>query len=70
MTYNVTYADGTEVKAGDALNVGETATFKVTVAYRTDVTALPTAEELALINETSAGHTGATSLFTVLYEQA
>lgn len=70
MTYNVTYADGTTVSAGDTLNAGASATFKVTVAYRSDVTTLPTAAELALINETSNGHTGATSLFTVNYEQA
>ena len=70
MTYSVTYADGTEVRTGDTLNAGASATFKVTVAYRSDVTTLPTAEELALINETSNGHTGATSLFTVSYEQA
>lgn len=70
MTYNVTYADGTTVSTGDTLNAGASATFKVTVAYRSDVTTLPTAAELALINETSNGHTGATSLFTVNYEQA
>lgn len=70
MTYNVTYADGSTVRTGDTLAAGESATFKVTVAYRSDVTTLPTAAELALINETSAGHTGATSLFTVTYEQA
>ena len=69
MTYNVTYADGTQVRAGDTLAAGASATFKVTVAYRNDISALPTAEELALINETSDGHTGATSLFTVTYEQ-
>ena len=69
MTYNVTYADGTTVSTGDTLNAGASATFKVTVAYRSDVTTLPTAAELALINETSNGHTGATSLFTVNYEQ-
>jgi len=70
MTYTVTYADGTAVTAGDTLAAGASATFKVTVAYRSDVTTLPTAAELALINETSDGHTGATSLFTVSYEQA
>ena len=38
MTYNVTYADGTTVSTGDTLNAGASATFKVTVAYRSDVT--------------------------------
>ena len=70
MTYNVTYADGSAINVGDSLNAGEEAEFKVTVAYKSDVTTLPTAEELALINETADGHTGATSLFTVTYEQA
>ena len=70
MTYNVTYADGSAVAAGDVLNAGASATFKGTVAYRSDVVNLPTAAEIALINETSDGHTGATSLFTVTYEQA
>lgn len=69
MTYVVTYADGTTPASGDILNANAEATFKVTVAYKSTITALPTAEELALINETSQGHTGATSLFTVTYEQ-
>ena len=70
MTYNVTYANGNTVNSGDLLRVGESVTFKVAVTYKSTVSVLPTAEELALINETSAGHTGATSLFTVNYVQA
>ncbi len=70
MTYDVTYADGSAIRQGDSLAAGANATFKVTVAYKNTVTTLPTAAELALINETSDGHTGATSLFTVTYEQA
>ena len=70
MTYTVTYADGSAIQANDTLAAGQAATFKVTVAYKSTVTVLPTAAELALINETSDGHTGATSLFTVNYEQA
>lgn len=70
LTYDVTYANGNAVNSGDLLRAGEEATFKVTVTYKSTVTALPTAEELALINETSQGHTGATSLFTVNYVQA
>lgn len=70
MTYDVTYADGSTIKAGDLLKAGQTATFKVVVSYKSTVTTLPTTEELALINETSEGHTGATSLFTVNYVQA
>lgn len=69
LTYTVTYANGTPVQANDTLAAGATATFKVTVAYKSTVTTLPTAEELALINETSQGHTGATTLFTVSYVQ-
>ena len=69
MTYTVTYADGTTPAANDVLNAGETVTFKVTVSYKSTVTTLPTPEQIALINETSQGHTGATSLFTVSYEQ-
>ncbi len=69
LTYSVTYANGSAVAAGDSLNAGASATFKVTVAYKSSVTTLPTTEELALINETANGHTGATSLFTVSYEQ-
>ena len=43
----------------------------VALFYNKDkVTTLPTTAELALINETSEGHTGATSLFTVSYVQA
>ena len=70
MTYDVTYADGSTIRSGDVLNAGDSVTFKVTVTYKSTVTTLPTAAELALINETSQGHTGATSLFTVNYVQA
>ena len=70
MTYDVTYANGSAIREGDSLPAGSTATFKVTVAYRSTVVDLPTAEQLALINETADGHTGATSLFTITYEQA
>lgn len=70
LTYDVTYANGNAINTGDLLRAGEDVTFKVTVTYKSTVTVLPTAEELALINETSQGHTGATSLFTVNYVQA
>jgi hypothetical protein len=70
MDYTVTYANGNTVSAGDSLNAGSSATFKVTVSYKSTVTTLPTATELAQINETASGHTGATSFFTVTYEQA
>lgn len=69
MEYDVTYADGSEIKANDVLAAGSSATFKVTVKYK-NVSTLPTAAQLALINETADGHTGATSLFTVNYVQA
>lgn len=68
MTYTVTYADGSEIGVNDVLAAGSSATFKVTVTYK-DVNKLPTTEELAEINETAQGHTGATSMFTVTYEQ-
>ena len=67
--YSVTYADGSEIKKDDLLKAGQSATFKVTVSYK-NVSTLPTAAELALINETADGKTGATSLFTVSYVQA
>ena len=34
ITYTITYQDGTEVKKGDELNVGETKTFKVHIEYK------------------------------------
>ncbi|MBP5678335.1 MAG: hypothetical protein J6X28_00720 [Bacilli bacterium] len=70
MTYDVTYANGDAIGVGDMLTAGASATFKVTVAYKDTVATLPTAEQLALINETADGHTGATSLFTITYSQA
>ena len=70
LTYNVTYANGTAINSGDLLRAGQDVTFKVSVTYKSTVTTLPTTAELALINETSEGHTGATSLFTVSYVQA
>ncbi len=69
LTYDVTYADDGVIAVGDTLAAGASVTFKVTVAYK-NVSTLPTAEQLALINETGAGKTGATSSFTVTYEQA
>lgn len=63
LTYTVTYEDGTEVKAGDALAAGADHTFKVTVTYRKDITELPTTAEFNEIKEFA-------SLFTVNYEQA
>ena len=68
MTYDVTYADDTVIASDDALNAGTDAKFKVTVTYK-DVTTLPTEAQLALINETAQGHDGATSSFSVNYEQ-
>lgn len=69
LTYDVTYSDNSPIVADDELAPGESAVFKVTVTYKSEVTKLPTSEELALINETADGHTGAISLFTVNYEQ-
>ena len=63
LTYDVTYDDDTAVTVGDTLAAGSDHVFKVTVTYRSDISALPTAEEYAAIRETA-------SLFTVNYEQA
>lgn len=69
LDYTVKYVDGSTVTANDALNAGSSATFRVTVSYKDTVTTPPTAAQLALINETADGNSGATSLFTVEYEQ-
>ena len=73
MSYDVTYADGSTIAAGDELKVGQSRKFKVVVTYKDVIengqTILPTDAELALINEIAEGHTGATSLFTVEFEQ-
>ena len=73
MSYDVTYADNTEVKVGDKLAAGTTKSFKVTVTYKdvkdaNNKTVLPTDEELAQINGTD-NNKGAISLFSVNYEQ-
>ena len=69
LTYDVTYANGDPIAVDDELAAGATATFKVTVSYKSTVTTLPTAAQIALINETADGKTGATSSFTVTYVQ-
>lgn len=69
MTYDVTYSDDTAVSQNDELAAGSSVTYKVKVAYKSSVTTLPTEAQLALINETAQGHDGATSLFTVNYQQ-
>ncbi len=69
ITYDVTYSDGSAIEKNDTLAAGSSATFKVTVTYKSTVQTLPNDATLALINETAQGHTGATSLFTVNYEQ-
>ena len=66
LTYTATYEDGTAVQVGDELPAGESRTFKITVAYKSTVTTLPTEAQLAAINEDG---NGAKSLFTVQYEQ-
>ena len=63
LTYTVTYDDDTVPAVGDSLAAGADHVFKVTVTYRSDIDALPTAEEFAAINNFA-------SLFTVEYEQA
>ena len=66
LTYTATYEDGTAVQVGDELPAGQSKTFKITVAYKSTVTTLPTEAQLAAINEDG---NGAKSLFTVQYEQ-
>ena len=70
LNYTVTDANGNAINAGRALNVGDTLKVKVTVSYRTDIAALPTAAEISEINEEAEGHFGATSFFSVSFEQA
>lgn len=47
LSYTVTYADGSELKAGDELGAGETVTLKVSTSYTqpTNVDDLPTGSE-------------------------
>ena len=68
LTYTVTYSDGSAIANDDVLAAGSSAVFKVTVAYK-NVTTLPDAATLALINETAQGKRGASSFFTVTYAQ-
>ena len=63
LTYTVTYADGSAISTGDALAAGASHDFKVTVTYKSDIDALPTAAEYNEIKSTA-------TLFTVNYEQA
>ena len=44
MEYTVTYADGTAIQVGDALNAGATKNLKLTLTYKATATALPQAE--------------------------
>ena len=70
LTYAVTYSDDTAITANDELAAGAAATYKVTVAYKSDIDALPTTEELAEINQSNAtGYAGAYSSFQVTYQQ-
>ena len=46
MDYTVTYANGNTIKNGDILLAGNSALFKVTVSYKSNVTTLPTRAEL------------------------
>ena len=65
LTYEVKYSDGSSIINNEALNVGDSKTFRVTITYN-DVETLPTQAQLNLINE---GGAGATSEFTVTYVQ-
>ena len=65
LTYEVKYSNGSSIITEEALNVGATKTFRVTVSYK-NVDTLPTQAQLALINENGEG---ATSTFTANYVQ-
>ena len=60
MTYDVTYADGSEIKVGDAIRANSSITIKVKVSYKKDVAEadLPTTD------------TTFSSSYTMKYEQA
>ena len=68
MTYDVKYSDGSNVVQNEALNAGQSKTYRVTVTYK-NVSTLPTAAQLDLINEVADGHNGAASEFTATYVQ-
>lgn len=70
LNYTVTDVNGNAISQGRALNAGDSLKVKVTVSYRTDIDALPTPAEIDLINEVALGNTGATSFFSVTFEQA
>jgi hypothetical protein len=67
--YSVKYSNGSTVAVNDPLNAGDSATYRVRVAYKDTVTTLPDQATLDLINEKAQGHYGATSSFSVTYEQ-
>lgn len=69
MDYTVKYSNGSDVSVNDPLNAGSYATYRVNVSYKSTVTTMPDAATMALINEEAQGHYGATSLFTVNYQQ-
>jgi len=70
LSYSASYSDNTAITVDtDELASGASATFKVTVAYK-DVEDLPTAAELAEINQMNeTGYAGAYSSFQVTYAQ-
>ena len=41
LTYSVTYADGTAIKVGDALDAGATKDAKITIAFNSNATTVP-----------------------------
>lgn len=69
MDYTVKYVNGSDVAINDPLTAGSSATFRVRVAYKDSVVELPDAATRALINEEEDGHYGATSSFSVIYQQ-
>ena len=68
MTYDVKYSDGSNIVENETLNAGQSKTYRVTVTYK-NVSTLPTAAQLDLINEVADGRNGASSEFTATYVQ-
>lgn len=69
LNYTVKYTDGSTISQNDPLNAGDSATYRVKVEYDPSITTLPDQATIDKINEKSEGHYGATSLFTVEYQQ-
>lgn len=50
VTYSLTYADGSEIKANDVLDVGASKTIKLLVEYDSDATEVQTSDQVLTLN--------------------